>query len=217
MSPTQLNLDGYTDVPAGHVASIVTYLEMPQPPRLEPAPELAGAALARLTGRDEPRYAAIYRRLGERWMWFSRLALSPAERAAILDDKRVEACAVTLDGREAGLLELDFRVEGEVELAFLGLVDDAVGTGAGRWLIQHALAAAWARPGIARLWVHTCTLDHPRALEFYRRAGFMPYKIAIEIAPDPRLCALFPRDAAPHVPIVEGRPLSRRENVASNM
>ena len=199
-----LNLNGYTDLPPGHIASVVTFLEMRAPPPPRPPQSLVGAAIARLDGRDEPRYTAIYRQLGERWMWFSRLGLSAATRTDILDDPAVETFAFTLEGQDAGLLELDFRVPGEAELAYFGVVESATGTRAGRWLMARALDIAWARSGLTRLWLHTCNLDHPRALEFSRRSGFAPYKTAIEVAPDPRLSGLLPRDAAPHAPIARG-------------
>jgi hypothetical protein len=48
--------------------------------------------------------------------------------------------------------------------------------------------------------VHTCTLDHPAALGFYRRHGFTPYRRSLETFPDPRLLGLLPADAAPQVP-----------------
>ena len=201
--PPILALDGYTDVPAGHIAAVVTYLEMLAPPPTAPAAEIAGAGLARLGAAGEARYAAIFRRLGERWIWFSRLMITAPERAAIIGDEDVEAFAFTLNGADAGLLELDFRTEGEAELAFFGLYDGAVGKGAGRWLMARALERAWSRPGVERLFVHTCTLDHPRALGFYRKCGFVGYRTALEVMPDPRLSGVLPRDAAPHVPIIE--------------
>jgi GNAT superfamily N-acetyltransferase len=195
---------GCTDLPRGTIASVVTYLDMRAPPPPGPPPQCPGAGLARLLGRDEERYTAIFRVLGERWLWWSRLARTAAQRAAILDDARVEAYAFTLDGADAGLLELDFRVgESEAELAFFGLFDAAIGTSAAHWLMHRALAIAWARPGLGRLYVHTCTIDHPRALAFYRRAGFRPYRRATEVAPDPRLSGVLSRAAAPHVPIME--------------
>jgi hypothetical protein len=67
-----------------------------------------------------------------------------------------------------------------------------------------ALAAAW-RPDTKRVWLHTCTFDHPAAIPFYRRAGFAPYKFAIEVSADPRLTGQLPRGAGPHVPLIEPR------------
>ena len=78
----------------------------------------------------------------------------------------------------------------------------ARGRGAGRWLMNQAVMRAWSR-AIRRLWVHTCTLDHPAALDFYRRSGFRAYARRVEVADDPRLVGLLPRDVAPGIPIVE--------------
>jgi GNAT superfamily N-acetyltransferase len=90
----------------------------------------------------------------------------------------------------------------DIEISYFGLTPDLVGQGAGRYLMEHALAAAWASHP-HRVWVHTCTLDHPRALSFYLKAGFAPYKRAIEIADDPRLTGDVPRTAAQHIPLIQ--------------
>ena len=97
--------------------------------------------------------------------------------------------------------ELDRRVESEVEIVYFGLVDEAVGTGMGRALMNQALALAWSTAP-RRVWLHTCTLDHPGAVAFYRRSGFRPYRSAIEVAPDPRLTGGLPPDSFPDVPLM---------------
>src|SRR5262249_32266459 len=102
---------------------------------------------------------------------------------------------------EVGILELDRREMPDIELAFIGLTHGTIGQGAGRFLMDRALQIAWShKPD--RVLVHTCTLDHPRALDFYRKAGFVPYKRAIEVASDPRLDGTLPRSAAPSIPIL---------------
>ena len=58
---------------------------------------------------------------------------------------------------------------------------------------------------IERFWVHTCTFDHPNALGFYQKAGFKPYAFMVEVADDPRFTGHLPRDAAPHIPLIEAR------------
>ena len=105
-------------------------------------------------------------------------------------------------GAEIGLLELDFRTLPECELSFFGLVPTLTGQGFGRWLMANALSLAW-RKGVERLRVHTCTLDSPAALGFYIRSGFTPFAREVETFADPRIAGILPRDAAPHVPLLD--------------
>lgn len=185
------------DVPAGMVAAVVTYLEMTARPASMPAPE-SPLRLERRAAVDPARYRALFRRVGGKWLWFSRLAMSDAELLA----KTAEVHAVVDPaGAEVGLLELDFRVAGECLIRFLGLAPELAGQGHGKWLFAETLRLAWA-PGVRRVRVHTCSLDHPAALPSYLRAGFRAYARAFESFPDPRLAGLLPRDIAPQVPVI---------------
>jgi GNAT superfamily N-acetyltransferase len=195
----RLDLDGYTDLPPGKIAAVVTFLEMRRPPPAQ-ARRRADLSLEPLAGALE-RYRLLYRRVGEAWLWFSRPLLADEDLAAVLNDPEVAALALTDGSQDLGVVELDFRTSGECELAFLGVVPEAIGSGLGRFLIEAAIERAFARP-VQRLWLHTCTLDHPGALAFYRRAGFVPYRRAIEVADDPRLTGGLPPDAAPDVPVI---------------
>jgi GNAT superfamily N-acetyltransferase len=193
-----LALDGLTDLPPGKIAAVATYLEMrAAPPRLAAVPP--AGTLARLG--DPGRYRALYRAVGEPWLWFSRAGLPDARLAAIVGHPEVEAWALVEGGRDLGIAELDFRQPGECELAFFGLIPEATGRGLGRRLMAEAVRRAFRRP-LRRLWLHTCTLDHPAALPFYLSSGFTPYRRAIEVADDPRLSGQMPRHAAPQFPIV---------------
>ena len=205
-SPT-LNLNGFTDLPPGKIAAVVTYLDMRTRPRLRRVARPAGWSLARL-GKDLDRYRALFRTVGEPWLWFSRAVMAGEELAAILSDPKVEAYALSDGRRDLGLLELDFRSRGECELKFLGVVPDTIGRGAGRVLMNEAIRRAFRQP-IRRFHVHTCSLDHPSALAFYMRSGFTPYRRAIEVADDPRLTGHLPLDAAPEIPVL-ARPGRRR-------
>lgn len=189
-------------VPSQMVATIVTSLEMRERPRARPAPN----APFRLTRWKEPaaeKYRALFRRVGQPWMWFSRLVMPEAELLAIIHDPAVEIYAVEdRRGIEIGMLELDFRKDGEAEIGFFGMVPELTGKGNGAWLMAQALGLGW-RKGVERMWVHTCTLDHPGALGFYRKHGFVPFERAIETFADPRLAGVLPRDSSPHVPLLE--------------
>ncbi|MHA6723474.1 GNAT family N-acetyltransferase [Sphingomonas sp. RS2018] len=200
---------GLTPVPPDQLATIVTTLEMPERPRPRPLPE----SRLRLVPWAQPApaaYRTLFARVGTPWLWFSRLAMDDARLTAIIGDPRVAVFAVAdPTGIEVGMLELDYRVAGACELSYVGLVPELVGQGHGRWLLAHAIQRAWAKD-VARVWVHTCTLDHPRALGVYRAAGFVPVKRTIETFADPRVAGLLPRDAAPQVPLLDSPSLDRR-------
>ena len=147
-------------------------------------------------------YRTLFRRVGAPWLWFSRLVIDDRALARIIGDPKVHVfAAVDRADIEVGMLELDFRQAGACEIAYFALVPELAGKGHGRWLMAQALAAAWAQ-GVERVWVHTCSLDHPSALGFYRAQGFTAISRAIEIFPDPRIAGHLPRDAAPHVPLL---------------
>ena len=200
MLPATLN-DGYTDLPPGKIVSVVTYLEMLERPELAPSATSAGLSLRKVVHPDLDWYRDLYRRVGADWLWFGRLEINDEELRAVLWDERIEVFALSSNGKDEGLLELDFHVPGEVEIAYFGVTANLIGKGAGRFLLHRALEEAWSHAP-KRVWLHTCNLDHPRAIEFYQKAGFKPYKFAIEVTDDPRLTGLLPLDAAPLLPII---------------
>jgi len=193
--------DGYTDLPPGKLANVVTCLEMRAQPPPRTDPRTPPCSLRRAVHPNAQWYRGLFREIGEPYLWASRLAMNEQRLLEIIDDPRVEIYAAVLDGRDCGLLELDFRTSRECELVFFGLLADATGRGMGRWLMNRAIEFAWAKP-IERFWVHTCTMDDPRALPFYIRSGFVPFKRQIEIFDDPRLSGLLPKSAAPDIPLL---------------
>jgi GNAT superfamily N-acetyltransferase len=199
--PSQRPPDGYLDLPPGKTASIQTFLEMRERPAKRRALPEVTAKLRRLASPDPDTYLALFHKVGDSFLWFSRLEMPREELMGVIGDPNEEIYAVEYDGAEEGLLELDFRTSGQCEIVYFGLTARLLGTGVGRWLMERTLELAWSKP-ITRLWVHTCSLDHPNALDFYRRSGFVPYQRKIEIADDPRLTGLVPRDAAPQIPLL---------------
>ena len=196
---------GYSPLAPGMIANVVTCFEMtekPPPRRARPLDDPLD--LQRVQRPDLAEYRALFRRVGQDWLWYSRLVMSDADLRAILESPAVEVYILRRDGETIGLLELDFRQEGQCELAFFGLVTDAIGKGAGRFLMDQAIAKAWAKP-IQRFWVHTCTFDHPSAVDFYQRSGFRPYAFAVEVQSDPRLTGHLPRTVAPRVPVLDSQ------------
>ena len=200
MKTIPLDLDGYTDLPPGKIANVVTYLEMTAPPEGPRAvrPDLSVRAVL---SPDLAWYRSLYGRIGEQWLWFSRFVMPDEHLHALLADPATEINLLERQGEPLGFAELSYAVPGEVEVAMFGVVPEATGTGAARFLMEAALDRAWAADR-RRVWLHTCTFDHPAALRFYQARGFRPYKFAIEVSDDPRLSGHLPEAAAPHVPVI---------------
>ena len=192
----------FTPIAKGEIGAIVTSLEMRNRPPLRALPA-SDLQLERWIEPAADKYRTLYRRIGEPWLWFSRLTLDDAELCTIIHDPKVRIWAV-IDQRgiELGIVELDFRETGQCEIAFFGLVPEISGMGHGKWLMALALQVGWSEPGMERMWVHTCTLDAPSALSFYTKSGFTPYQRQVETFADPRLTGLIRRDAAPHIPVI---------------
>lgn len=199
-APATMLPPGFHDVPAGHVPTVVTHLEMTARPEPRPAP---GNWTFRRADRPEPAwYRDLYRRIGTQYLWAARLYWSGETLRAKLHHPAVEVWTLRVGDTDEGLAELDFGTEGDCEIRMFGVTAALTGTTAARSLMTHALGRAWSRPGLRRVWLHTCTLDHPRALAFYIRSGFVPFRQQIEIMPDPRLDGTLPADAAPGVPVI---------------
>ncbi|MBF9035202.1 GNAT family N-acetyltransferase [Rhodobacterales bacterium HKCCE2091] len=164
-------------IPAGtEVSYRTTYLEMPTNPGLaEPALPPGN----RLELAEKPPlwyFLALYDAVGREWEWQDRHLQDPADVQAFLSDPRMELWTLTASGWIHGFFQLDFPEPGVCDLAYFGLVPEAVGKGLGRRLLTIAIAKAWAREGVETLTVNTCTLDHPAALPLYRSMGFEPVR-----------------------------------------
>jgi GNAT superfamily N-acetyltransferase len=113
--------------------------------------------------------------VGRNYDWTSRKRLSDAELAALLGDPGIEVHLLTAGGVTAGFAELDRRTAGEIKLVQFGLLPGFIGQGLGRhflgWVIDRAFSY-----GTRRLWLHTCSKDHPAALPNYLKAGFSVFK-----------------------------------------
>lgn len=180
---------------AKKLETVVTYLEMTARPRaihFQPAAE----TLAFLLAKDPPVsfYRYLYDTIGEPWLWYERRAFSDDKLAAIIDHDAVDVYVLYADGVPAGYAELDRRKEPDIELAYFGLIPEFIGRGLGVFLLHRIIEEAWAHEP-DRLWVHTCTLDHPKALAMYQRVGFVPYRQETNTFTDPRTTGLMPPNA----------------------
>lgn len=183
---------------SGAVPHAIRLQRVPRRVRRRTLPRMS---IRRVAQPSLDEYRALYRLAGEPWLWFSRLRMSDADLAAAIHHPAVDVFFLEQAGQPQELLELDRREFPEIELAYFGLAPSLIGQGAGRYLMAHAIAEAWRRQP-SRFWVHTCTLDHPRAVEFYLKSGFQAYQRRVEIADDPRLAGQAALAALPSHPVI---------------
>jgi GNAT superfamily N-acetyltransferase len=189
-TPTRSRTTPTTDLPDGKLRSLVTYLEMlaPPPSRVVPVPP-PRTEISQSVRPPVHFYRYLYNTIGAPWLWGDRRRLQDRELAEIIGHPNVRIDVLYVGGVPAGYVELDARSAPDIELAYFGLMPEFIGQKLGVFFLEYAIRAAWScRPG--RIWVHTCSLDHPRALSMYERAGFVRYRQVEEIVDDPRALGL---------------------------
>lgn len=166
----------------GRLPVRITYLELAeadwtrrgQKPDLEVSIEHVGSPTVAL-------YRELYDRVGRPWLWYERRLLSDEALAALLTAPGHELHIARHDGTLVGYFELQ-----DDEIVFFGLTLDYIGRRIGPWLLDRAIERAFAR-GSARVILNTNSLDHPKALETYRKAGFQPVRSETKELQDPRV------------------------------
>jgi GNAT superfamily N-acetyltransferase len=167
----------------------ITYLEMTSPEQLRPKRSARTDVAVARVGTPLPELNRFfYTAVGGDWYWIDRLAWTHAAWLAYLDRPGVETWVLSVAGVPAGYAELAAEPAGDVEVAYFGLLPAFIGVGLGAHLLTFAVERAWALPA-RRVWLHTCTLDHPHALAHYQARGFRVYKqeTKVEELPDQSL------------------------------
>lgn len=154
------------------VEVVRTYLELRSPEQLRVAPVTDPSV--RFVLREPiavAHYRRLYRAVGDRWYWHDRNAWPDEQLAAHLSAPNVSVWECLAGEETAGFFELAKHDDGAVEIAYFGLVERFIGRGLGKAMLTRAAEQAWAF-GASRVWLHTCTLDSPRALPNYLARGF---------------------------------------------
>jgi len=173
---------------------ITTYLEMRSPEKLRP--KRCADARFQVREQKEPNWVFnrdLYFAVGEQWQWIDKRPWTDEQWKEYAAAPELRTFAAYYDDELAGYYELRRESEpdppsprlrrdrqGEVEIAYFGLLPDFIGCGLGGALLTSAIEEAWSRRGgIApiRVWVHTCSRDHPQALANYQARGMVVYKI----------------------------------------
>ena len=162
--------------PGDEIEYVVTYLEMTERPTAPPPPRPANLNVALLHAVRPPAdyFLYIYTTVGAEYEWTDWLARPRQEAEDFIHNNDVFFYTLMLDGWPGGFFMLDGSERGTCDLAYFGLVPEAIGRGLGRWLLATAVDMGWELPGTERMTVNTNTLDHPRALPMYQMAGFVP-------------------------------------------
>ncbi|WP_018692883.1 GNAT family N-acetyltransferase [Algicola sagamiensis] len=165
-----------------NILEVTTYYleQTQQPERQYLLPE--GCSIHRLTSKDIQVAQFFFKAVGGIWLWDSRLHWDYQDWKEHLEQASVHIFVANKNGVPIGFFELN-ETEG-IELKFFGLLPEYVGQGLGSWLLEEACEMAWSfNP--ERVWVHTCSEDHPFALQNYKQRGFQLYHQETETESSP--------------------------------
>ncbi|HAA91671.1 MAG TPA: N-acetyltransferase [Rhodospirillaceae bacterium] len=185
----------------------VTYLDMTARPTRPPRPAPILDVPTMILKAEQPTvafYRHLYAAVGLPWLWFERAEMKDAALQMVLEDENIDIYVLYVGGVPAGFAEFDARRppnarEGDLHLAYFGLVSEFIGRGLGPFFLDAVVEIAWARE-IDRLWLRTCTLDHPSALPVYQKAGFEVFAQEQHLIQDPRERGVIPRVDRPTAP-----------------
>ena len=156
------------------------HLEMRSPAQLRPArvPD-PPPAIVRAEVPSPALNRFLYTSVGGDWHWVDRLPWTWDQWLRWLDRPAHQTWVMSVAGTPAGYFELD-RQGDDVEIAYFGVAPQFIGRKLGGWLLTRTIEQAWAM-GARRVWVHTCSLDHPRALANYQARGMTVFKEETEM------------------------------------
>ena len=157
---------------------ITTYLEMCSPDQLRPKRRPDARFQIHEKKEHDWRFNRdLYLAVGQMWSWNDKRAWSDDQWKEYGLASELRTFAAYYDDSLAGYYELRHDEEGDVEIAYFGLLPEFIGRGLGGALLTSAIEEAWQMlPSVSRVWVHTCNLDHSSALANYQARGMAIYK-----------------------------------------
>lgn len=152
------------------------YLEMTAPTELREKPQRPDLQIVECEVPQPELNRFLYALVGQAWDWSDLDSWSDAQWRELVEQEGHRTWVAYHRGAIAGYYEL-YRPDGRnAEIRYFGLAGAFMGLGFGGPLLSHALRSAWEWPGTERVWVHTCTLDHPAALANYQARGLRIYR-----------------------------------------
>ncbi len=154
----------------------VTHMEMKSPSALRPKRlDRPGLVTVKISRPMPELNRFFYSAVGGAWYWIDRLGWTYADWLKYLDRPEMATWMITEHGTPAGYFELEKQSDDDVEIVYFGLLPQFLEAGIGGWALTECVEKAWAM-GAQRVWVHTCNLDHPRAIANYLARGFQVFK-----------------------------------------
>ena len=125
----------------------------------------------------------FYEQVGRGYNWKRRLVWSDEQWAEWVRREEIRTWIGYQRGTPVGYAEMERQPEGSVEVLYFGLLPEFIGRGLGGAMLTKVLEAAWSIEGTRRVWLHTCSIDHPAALPNYKARGLRVFKTE-QVAPD---------------------------------
>ncbi|WP_299573321.1 GNAT family N-acetyltransferase [uncultured Shewanella sp.] len=158
----------------------IFHLEMNSADQLKAKTDAKGLTVTKAEVAQYEFNRFLYQFVGAAWEWTDKLAWTDKQWQDYSQDSKLHLYVAYFEGSPAGYFELQQQDNGTVEIMYFGLGVRFIGKGMGGYLLSQAIEQAWSLDNTQRVWVHTCSLDHPSALKNYQARGFTLFKTEIE-------------------------------------
>ena len=121
----------------------------------------------------------FYKQIGKKYQWVDRLTWINNDWIKYITNKNLKTFILKKENDLVGYFELILKNEtNESEIAYLGILEEYFQKGCGGYLLSEAIKKSFDL-GAKRVWVHTCSLDHPNAINNYKSRGMKIFKTEI--------------------------------------
>ena len=118
----------------------------------------------------------FYKQVGKKHRWIDRLSWTDEKWINFISNKNLETYVISESEDLIGFFELLYNPDlKETEISYFGLLEEYIVKGIGGYALSEAIKKAFEK-NIKRVWLHTCTLDHPNALKNYIARGMKVFR-----------------------------------------
>ena len=118
----------------------------------------------------------LYKEIGKDFFWRDRLKWSDSDWTNYISQDFFKLYILKSNNKLAGYYELLYNpINPSMEIAYFGIFKEFFGKGIGGYLLTDSILNSF-KEKINKVWVHTCTLDHPNALKNYLARGMTIFK-----------------------------------------